>query len=42
MFGLASYLLFMTLLALVMRLASLGGRRDRSNAVAAMLAARVL
>jgi hypothetical protein len=40
MLGLASYLLFIGILAILMRVASIGGRRD-ANAAAAMVAARV-
>jgi hypothetical protein len=41
MLGIISYGVFLAVLAGLMRLASLNGRRARSDAAAAMLAARV-
>jgi hypothetical protein len=42
MLGLVSYGLFLAVIAGLMRLASIRDRRDRTNAAAAMLSARVL
>lgn len=41
MLGLLSYGLFLVVLLGLMRVASVGSRRDRTNAAAAMLASRM-
>jgi hypothetical protein len=41
MLGLFSYLLFLSLLVVLFRVASIGRNRDRLSAVSSMLAARV-